>query len=202
MGKQEVYISLDCESTGPVPGLYSMLSLGAAAFSSTGKLLETYSANLLELPDAGRLPETMEWWKTQGEAWDICNSDQREPAEVMPEFASWVDGLGQVTPVGVGWPVAFDFGYINWYSWKFAGRNPLGFAGADIRSYAQGLLYRSSYYGFKEDLIRRFKIEMPNQKLRPHVAVDDAIEQGYLYCGLLRFAANPDSIIDMAESRP
>ena len=43
---KEIYISVDIETDGPIPGPNSMLSFGAAAFSDDGKLVDTHSANL------------------------------------------------------------------------------------------------------------------------------------------------------------
>jgi len=34
----EIYVSTDIETNGPCPGLYSMLSLGSAAFDEQGRL--------------------------------------------------------------------------------------------------------------------------------------------------------------------
>jgi len=55
----ETYVATDIETDGPVPGLYSMLSLASAAFSEKGELLATFTANLVELPDASRHPDNM-----------------------------------------------------------------------------------------------------------------------------------------------
>ena len=38
---EECYVSIDIEADGPIPGTYSMLSLGAAAFDSEGNLHDT-----------------------------------------------------------------------------------------------------------------------------------------------------------------
>ena len=41
----EIYVSVDVESDGPYPLDYSMLSFGAAAFTSEGVMINTFSAN-------------------------------------------------------------------------------------------------------------------------------------------------------------
>jgi hypothetical protein len=41
----ELYFSVDIESDGPIPGRNSMLSMGCAVFTHTGKMIATYSAN-------------------------------------------------------------------------------------------------------------------------------------------------------------
>ena len=67
--KQEIYVSVDIEADGPIPGPHSMLSLGAAAFTDQAELVATFSSNLECLPSAKGHPDTLDWWKTQSEAW-------------------------------------------------------------------------------------------------------------------------------------
>lgn len=67
---QEIYVSTDVEADGPIPGPYSMLSFGSAAFTGGGELLSTFTANLELLEGAAGHPETMAWRQRQQEAWD------------------------------------------------------------------------------------------------------------------------------------
>ena len=48
LADDEYYVSIDIEADGPAPGLNSMLSLGAAAFTADGALVDTFSANTPE----------------------------------------------------------------------------------------------------------------------------------------------------------
>ena len=48
----EIYISTDVETDGPIPGPHSMLSLGSAAYTADKILVSTFSANLETLPGA------------------------------------------------------------------------------------------------------------------------------------------------------
>ena len=57
---EECYISVDIESE-PIPGVHSMLSLGAAALDAEGNAKGTWSANLEQLPGAAEHPRTMRW---------------------------------------------------------------------------------------------------------------------------------------------
>lgn len=197
----ECYASIDVESDGPAPGLNSMLSFGIAVFEQ-GTLTGTFSRNLELLPDAVPNPDTMEWWKTQPEAWKICRRDLVDPAKAMQEAAEWLEGFpGKV--IGVGWPVAFDFAFINWYFWKFVGRNPLGFGGMDLRSYVAGLQRHPAYLGIPESEIRAIAQQKLPKGLVPHEALSDAIEQGYLLVSALEFAQKKglESELELA-SRP
>ena len=75
---EERYISVDVEADGPVPGLHSMLSLGAAAYNAWGQRVGKFSANLETLPDATTDDRTMAWWKGQPEAWKRARERPRE----------------------------------------------------------------------------------------------------------------------------
>ncbi len=103
MAQPEIYVSTDIEADGPIPGPHSMLSFASAAYSADGKQLGTFSANLTALPGAQGDDKTMAWWQTQPEAWAACRKDTREPAEVLPEYVSWLKRLPG-KPVFVGYP--------------------------------------------------------------------------------------------------
>jgi hypothetical protein len=176
----EIYVSTDVEADGPIPGPYSMLSLGSAAYRADKTLVATYSANLETLPDATTHPTTMEWWETQPEAWAACHTGCRRPEEVMPEYAAWVEGLPG-TPVFVGYPVAFDFMFVYWYLMRFAGRSPFSFSGLDVKTFAMALLGKGYSATTKRAMPRRWFDDLPHT----HVALDDAIGQGALFCNML-----------------
>ena len=48
----EIYVSTDIEADGRIPGVFSMLSFGSAAYQADGTLLGTFTANLEQLPEA------------------------------------------------------------------------------------------------------------------------------------------------------
>lgn len=184
----EIYVSTDIEADGPVPGLYSMLSFASAAYTAGGELVGTFSANLETLPGAGGHPDTMRWWETQPAAWAASREDLREPEGAMKEYAAWVKGLPGA-PVFVAYPVVFDFMFVQWYLHRFAGESPFSFVGLDIKSYAMAML--------KIDFRKTFKSNMPARWFDPtlphtHKALDDALEQGILFCRMLAENLNSD----------
>src|SRR6059058_220547 len=89
----EIYVSTDVETDGPIPGPHSMLSFGSAAYRADKTLVGTFTANLETLPGAAGEPKTMEWWKTQPEAWAEARSNLQAPAAVMPAYVGWLKGL-------------------------------------------------------------------------------------------------------------
>ncbi|HEY5235188.1 MAG TPA: hypothetical protein VIJ14_03320, partial [Rhabdochlamydiaceae bacterium] len=85
---QEVYISTDIESNGALPGRNSMLSLGAAAFTSDGELLSTFSVNLEEFPGATSDPDTMKFWDQNKEAYEETRKNVRPIKQAMQSYVS------------------------------------------------------------------------------------------------------------------
>jgi hypothetical protein len=93
--KREIYLSTDVATDGPIPGDYSMLSLGCAAYLSDKTLLDTFEVNLEALPQAKTDPETMEWWSRQPEAWAACTKNPVPPARAMALLGEPLDALSR-----------------------------------------------------------------------------------------------------------
>ncbi|PWG61659.1 exonuclease [Sediminicurvatus halobius] len=183
---RELYVSTDIEADGPAPGLHSMLSFGSAVYDRDKTLIDTFSANLRCLPGAAAHPDTAAWWQTQGEAWIACRQDPEAPEQAMPRYRDWLRRLPG-RPVFVGYPASFDFMFIAWYLLRFTGENPFGFSAIDIKTYAMAVLGREYRRTVKHTLPRDWFDDLPHT----HVALDDAIEQGALFCNVLRAATRP-----------
>ena len=177
----EIYISTDIEADGPIPGLYSMLSLGAAAFKPDGAIEDTFSENLTCLPDATEDPDTMDWWRGQPEAWAAARKDHQTPSSVMKKYVAWVKSFPE-RPVFVAYPVGFDFTFVYWYMIKFVGESPFRHSAIDIRSYAMAMLKKDA---FKKSTKRYMPKRWFSDNPHIHKALDDAIEQGVLFCNML-----------------
>lgn len=186
VGRAEIYVSTDVEADGPIPGPNSMLSFASAAFTAGGDLLGTFSANLFTLPGASGDEATMAWWGTQPEAWQACRSYPEDPATAMVKYQGWLNQLPG-RPVFVGYPAAFDFMFVYWYLIRFAGSSPFSHSALDIKTYAMALLGT----GYRATVKRTMPRAWFGAVRHSHVAVDDAIEQGALFCAML--AANPRS---------
>lgn len=179
--KEEIYVSTDIEADGPIPGPHSMLSLGSAAFRADKTLLGTFSVNLETLPGAGGHPRTMAWWASQPEAWAASREAPQPPAQAMRRYLAWLKELPG-RPVFIGYPASFDFMFVSWYLHRFTGENPFGFAALDIKSYAMAVLRTAFRDTVKPRMPQHWFDPMPHS----HVALEDAIEQGLLFCNLLQ----------------
>lgn len=172
-----IYVSIDIETDGPIPGTYSMLSLGAVAFDETGKEIESFWGNMWALDGATQDPDTMKWWATQPEAWKAATDDPHNPKHVMEEFVWWAESLPG-KPIAVAYPAGFDWTFVYWYLMNFARRSPFGFQCLDLKSYAAAVLG----VPFREVSKRKMPKEwFAGLGQHNHVAVDDAREQGKLF---------------------
>jgi len=176
----EIYHSTDIETDGPIPGPNSMLSFATAAFTAEKGMIGTFSANLHTLSGASGDARTMEWWKTQPEAWAKCRENARPAEEVMPEYVRWIRALPG-KPVFVAYPAGFDFLFVYWYLIRFAGESPFSHSALDIKSFAMAILGSDYRESVKRNMPREWFDELPHT----HVALDDAIGQGALFCNML-----------------
>jgi hypothetical protein len=176
----EIYISTDVESDGPIPGVNSMLSFASAAFLPDKTMVGTFSANLELLEGAKGDAKTMEWWKTQPEAWAACRADTQAPEAAMRKYADWIKGLGH-KPVFVAYPAGFDFMFVYWYLIRFTGASPFSHTALDIKSYAMAMMRSEYRQSTKRNMPKSWFSDTPHT----HVALDDAIGQGLLFCNML-----------------
>jgi len=176
----EIYVSTDVETDGPIPGPHSMLSFGSAAYRADKRLVSTFAANLETLPGASAAPDTMAWWRTQPEAWKECRRDPQPPEQAMRNYLAWLKQLPG-RPVFVAYPAAFDFLFVYWYLIRLTGESPFSHSALDIKTYAMALLKRGYRESTKDQMPARWFDKLPHT----HRALDDAIEQGALFCNML-----------------
>ncbi len=180
MAKPEIYVSTDVEADGPIPGPHSMLSFASAAYTADKQLVGTFTANLETLPGATAHPETKTWWDKNQDAWDACRNDLQKPDKAMTDYVEWLKQLPG-KPVFVGYPAAYDFMFVYWYLIKFSGESPFSHSALDIKTYAMAVLKTE----FRETAKRKMPKHWFDKLPHTHVALDDAIEQGALFCNIL-----------------
>lgn len=169
--KSECYISVDIEASGPIPGEYSMLSLGAAVVGDTKNNfyveLKPINAKFIQRAlDVSKF--SMQELKEKG----------TEPNIAMKKFEDWVAGVcGDTRPVFVAFNATFDWSFVNYYFHRFLGRNPFGISGLDIKAYYMGL--KGCAWG--ETVKRRVASDFPSSAKHTHNALDDAIEQAEIF---------------------
>jgi DNA polymerase III epsilon subunit-like protein len=147
---------IDIESDGPIPGDYSMISIGAVVVEES--LDKTFYAELRPISDKW-LPEALAVSGFSRE-----ETQKFEPAEVvMHKFLKWIQCVSS-SPRFISDNNGFDWQFINWYFIHFLNQNPFGFSSANL-----GSLYK----GMVKDTSKNFK-HLRKTK-HTHNALDDAI---------------------------
>lgn len=126
---------LDVETSGPIPGEYSMLSIGACLVNAPETSFECTLKPLNRNADPEALAMT-------GFSLDELEQNGTEPRQAMIEFDAWVKAAckeGDV-PVLVGLNAPFDWSFVNYYFHRFHGENPFGFTALDIKAYYMGVM--------------------------------------------------------------
>jgi len=182
----EIYVIVDIEADGPVPGLHSMLSIGAVASTETEEVSHFYK-KLQPIEGASQFPFTMKWWSTQPTAWIEVTADAEPAQDVMQELDTWIHSLGH-KPIFVAHPTGFDYAFVSWYFWKFLNRNPFGTqAGGgrtlDLQSYTAGRLNITLSDAHRSKLPNKLT---ENVVEHTHKAIDDARGYGAILRNLLQ----------------
>ncbi len=119
-----VYV-VDVEADGPIPGKYSMVSLGAVLVEPG--LGRTFYGQTRPISDL---------WLPEALAISGASRDEHlrydEPGAVMERFERWVQQTSKGRPVLFSDNLAFDWQYVNWYFHTYLGRNPFGWSGRRI----------------------------------------------------------------------
>lgn len=180
------YISIDIEANGDVPGKYSMLSLGAAAYDRSGTVLTTFEQNFETLPGAIENPDTMAFWARFPTAYEATRRNLVSAQVGMELFTLWFERLEN--PVFVFYPPKFDAMFVYWYLQTYVDR--MNFISSpdmfDTKTLAAILLRVDN---LKEASKKHWPKRWKNKKLRHnHVALDDALEQGEQFIKILNEA--------------
>ena len=130
--KKHLYIAVDDEASGPVPGLYDIISIGLVVMSPT--LNQTFYGEFAPLHDDYVEAAYRSIGMTREQ--HLAMPDAHETTLRMVE---WLDGLGADRLTLVSDNPSFDAAFPNWLCHKFVGRSPFGHSGRRIGDFAAGL---------------------------------------------------------------
>jgi hypothetical protein len=188
MAKPEIYVSVDIEADGPIPGVNSMLNLGMAAFRlGSDEPIDTLEVNIARLPNAQQDPDTMAFWAKNPEAWGYVTRDPLDPYEAMQKVCAWAEALPG-KPVMVVYPT-YDFMFVRWYLVRFCGADRarvFGFQALDIKTLAMSAM-GSTFKGVSKRAMSKAHPEwFTGQPPHDHTGLADAIGQGMLFVRIMR----------------
>ena len=129
------YFFIDCESDGPIPGDYSMISFGAVMVKANGNLDTTFY---------GKLKPISEKWIPEALAVSGHTREEtltfEDPKKVMMDFGNWVMDHSEGRPMFISDNNGYDFMMIHWYFWHFTGGDPFGHSSTNLGSLYKGLV--------------------------------------------------------------
>ena len=129
-----MYLMVDIEADGPIPGDYSMISLGAVVVEPA--LDRVFSARLRPISERW-IPEAL---AVSGHSRQDTLAFA-DPREEMQRFADWLRTLGPgKPPVFVADNNGFDWMFVCWYFHHFLGACPLGHSSQNLGSLYKGLV--------------------------------------------------------------
>jgi len=169
----EIYFSVDVEASGPIPGEYSLLSLGACLVDDVD---QTFYAEFQPISDRF-VPEAL---KVSGFHLQNLARTGQDPRYAMKAFEAWVTATsGGGTPILVGFNASFDWAFVNWYFHKFLDTNPFGIGALDIKAYYMGLTGCQWQATRSSQLPASLRGE--DEPKEPHNALSDAVRQAKLF---------------------
>ena len=183
------YFMVDVEATGPVPGLYSMVSLGATAIvpRDDGALVagETFYAELRPV-FAGVDPRAN---AVHGLDLERLRDEGLEPRTALERLSAFVAGhtAAGTEPTFVAHVAVFDWMYVCWYYAWCGLENPFGYKAIDTKALAMGVLGLPWLETSKDLLVDRLGIA-PQDPATAHRADADARHQAELFVRLMERA--------------
>ena len=180
----EVYVCVDVETAGPMPGQYAMLSIGACLVEDPDT---TFYVELQpDRPDY--LPEAL---AISGLSLAALQQHGSAPQAAMQAFADW---LVKVVPEGekgifVALNAPFDWMFVNDYFYRYLGHNPFGHSALDIKAYYMGL----TGVAWGETSMKHISAHLLQEKHLVHNALRDAQDQAEIFRELLKQSKQKES---------
>lgn len=134
-----VYVCVDIEASGPVPGLYNMVSIAGVAVHQDGHRHRRGDSFYYELAPVcdGFDPGAM---AIHGLTEEHLRAHGKDPDAVMAEIDAWVRARlaeGQ-RAVFVGHNAAFDWSFVSWHFVRARIDNPFRYDPLDTKALAMG----------------------------------------------------------------
>lgn len=162
------YVMVDIEADGPIPGEYSMTSIGAVIVDE--KLDKTFYAELKPISKHSH-PNHL---KFSGKTREQIENIGELPEKVMESFMLWLRENCKDKPVFISDNNGFDWMFVCWYFWKFQNGNPFGHSSRNLNSF---------YKGMRKDMNKNLEDVRP----RPltHNALEDAKDNAKAFLFLI-----------------
>lgn len=170
--QREIFVSVDVETAGPVPGQFSLLSIGACDVDNEDR---TFSCELKPI-NHNADPTALQ---VTGLSLDRLERTGLTPEQAMERFDIWARGLVSAgeSLVFVGLNAPFDWSFVNYYFHRYLGRNPFGFTALDIKAYYMGV----TGCNWANTRSSRMSASLKPGRTPNHKALGDALYQAELF---------------------
>lgn len=189
----DVYISVDIETDGPIPGPFSMLSFALVEIGTVdGVKLARPSAPRTFYREIRPISDRFET-----EAMAVNGLDREkllrqggDPATVMNEARQFVAELAvQGTPVLVAYPLSFDWSFLYWYFVNFGGHSPFNHSRCfDLKTAVAVKGHRTISRAGRDQLPEVLRSKLTHT----HHALDDAREQADIFARVFEWNGEDD----------
>ena len=169
---RDIFVSVDVETAGPIPGEYSLLSVGACDVDDEDCTFYCTFKPINDNADPAAI-------RVSNMSLDVLTRTGLPPKEAMGQFEDWATNLARngESLIFVGFNAPFDWSFVNYYFHRFLRRNPFGFSALDIKAYymgATGCDWADTRSSRMESLLNPART--PN-----HAALQDALYQAELF---------------------
>lgn len=180
------WFCVDIECSGPVPGLYDMVSLGAVVVQETAGGFAIGAQHYVEIrPTAPRVDAgAMAVNGLDIEALRADGTDLPAALDALTAFVEANTAPGS-KPVFVGHNAPFDWSFVNHAYHAHDRPNPFGYKALDTKALASGVLGLHWFDSNKEELAERLTLPAVEEG-KVHRADWDAWYQAHILIGLLQ----------------
>ncbi|XWV26566.1 hypothetical protein QJ857_gp0501 [Tupanvirus soda lake] len=196
--KENVFVSIDVESTGDSPSTSSCVMIGCVVFRNIDVMKETSDAEWIvdkkrwcieEIPGRPMSDRCYrEFWSKNQELWKYIKSHAVDAKTAMKSFSDWYSHLlSSYNCTFIARPSSFDWQWINCIYDEFGPDNkpPLPFSIICISS----IIKSFGFIGLNWENI--IKPHLDNQKyVMTHYADDDALYQAYIFVKTIAWLKN------------
>jgi len=168
----EIFFSVDIETSGPNPGQYSLLSIGACTIDARRS---TFYVEMQPVNDE-MTPESFAIHQLDLQQ---LRENGLPPRIALENFESWI--LSELSSnsraVFVAFNAPFDWMFINEYFQQYLGRNPFGHSAIDMKSFYMGL----TGVDWSLTSMRFVGQRYLGNKVLSHNALEDALHQADIF---------------------
>ncbi|MBN2799489.1 MAG: 3'-5' exonuclease [Deltaproteobacteria bacterium] len=185
------WFCVDIECSGPVPGDYDMISLGACRVHHAAEGLEIGAPWYVEIAPQGPKVDAGAM-KVNGLDLDRLRAEGAARRQALLDLSAWVTAqtLPGTKPVFVGHNAPFDWSFVNWAYHAEGIVNPFGYKALDTKALAMGVLAVHWFDSHKERLDALLDLP-PVEQGKVHRADYDAWYQAHILARLLERMALP-----------